>query len=357
MKPRVIFRTSCLMVAFLPLGTGLSAQTRGLDFRYGRWWPDGGAVSESYSATYYRPWIGPLDLGLGVMHLNERALPAGRTQSGGQVSLALGRGGGGLYAVGSAGLAMRHVGGNLDGVWSAGMGYALQALSFVSLSGEVRYRVEKDNWSAAFWRFDPALDRRGWQIQGGLALHFGGGRSTPNVPRPRRPTRTDDGPSTTASSGGRTPEFAPPSESEVEKIARSSGASKSSAEVAASIVQTAIKVMGTPYEWGGTDENGFDCSGLIQFAYGENGVILPRVSRDQARTGTRVNARVPDLRPGDILGFSVERSSRITHVGLYVGDGQFIHSSSRGVSISSLISTDPNSRWWQSRWVVVRRIL
>ncbi len=356
MKARNIFPIGCLAAALLPFGTGVSAQTRGLEFRYGRWWRDA-TVGEVYSATYYKPWLGPFDLGIGVTHLDDQGLPNGRTQSGGQLSLALGRAGGGLFAVGTGGVTMRHQGGDLYGTWSAGMGYALQPLSFVTLSGGVRYRVEKGNWSRAFWRFDPALDRRGWEIQGGLALHFGGGSRTPNVPRPRRPTRTDNGGPSASSSAERTPEFAPPSESDVEKIARSSGASKSSAEVAASVVQTAIDVMGTPYQWGGTDENGFDCSGLIQYAYAESGVILPRVSRDQTRTGSRVNARVADLRPGDILGFSVERSSRITHVGLYIGDGQFIHSSSRGVSISSLISTDPNSRWWQSRWVVARRIL
>ena len=343
------------MAAFPPLGAGVSAQTRGLEFHYGRWWRDA-TVGDVYSATYYKPWLGPFDLGMGGMHLDDRGVPNGGTQSGGQVSLALGRGGGGLFAVGTGGLAMRHQGGNFNGTWSAGMGYALQ-LSFVTLSGEVRYRVEKDNWSSAFWRYDPALDRRGWEIKGGLSLHFGGGSSAPNIPRPPRPTRTDGGGPSTSSSAGGTPEYAPPSESDVEKMARSSGASKSSAEIAASVVQNAIDAMGTPYRWGGTDENGFDCSGLIQYAYGESGVILPRVSRDQVRTGSRVNARVADLRPGDILGFSVERSSRITHVGLYVGDGQFIHSSSRGVSISSLISMDPNSRWWQNRWVVARRIL
>ncbi len=356
MKRRSILSVGCLVAAFLPFGDGVSAQTRGLEFRYGRWWRDA-TVGEVYSATYYKPWLGPFDLGIGVMHLDDQGLPNGRTQSGGQLSLALGRAGGGLFAVGTGGVTMRHQGGDLYGTWSAGMGYALQPLSFVTLSGGVRYRVEKGDWSRAFWRFDPALDRRGWEIQGGLALHFGGGSRTPNVPRPRRPTRTDNGGPSASSSAERTPEFAPPSESDVEKIARSSGASKSSAEVAASVVQTAIDVMGTPYQWGGTDENGFDCSGLIQYAYAESGVILPRVSRDQTRTGSRVNARVADLRPGDILGCSVERSSRITHVGLYIGDGQFIHSSSRGVSISSLISTDPNSRWWQSRWIVARRIL
>ncbi len=178
-----------------------------------------------------------------------------------------------------------------------------------------------------------------------MALHFGGGRRS--VRSTRRPGAVTSGASN----------FAPPSESDIGRIARSSGASRSTAAVAASVVQTAIDVMGTPYQWGGTDENGFDCSGLIQYAYGENGIIIPRVSRDQARVGHYVEPRVADLQPGDILAFSVERSSRITHVGLYIGEGKFIHSASRGVAISSLVATDGNSRWWQDRWVSVRRIL
>ena len=346
---------SCLLAALLPFGDDLAAQRADLDFSYGRWWRDG-TVGEIYSFTYYRPWFGPVAIGIGATHLDDRSAALGRTQSGGQLTLAIGRASGGLYAVGSGGLTMRHDGGSLNGVWSAGMGYALRPLSFFTLSGELRYRVEKDTWTEGFWRFDSATDRRGWHLRGGLAVHFGGGRRATPIPRPRRTAASDAGAATeTSRSNGS--EFVPPSESDIKDIARSSGASKPAAKTAANVVQTAIDVMGTPYQWGGTDENGFDCSGLIQYAYGENGIILPRVSRDQTRTGSYVEPRVAYLRPGDILGFSVERSSRITHVGLYIGDGQFIHSASDGVAISSLIATDPNSRWWQRRWVVARRIL
>ena len=114
--------------------------------------------------------------------------------------------------------------------------------------------------------------------------------------------------------------------------------------------------MGTPYVWGGTGDNGFDCSGLIQYAYSEHGIILPRISRDQARYGEYVEPRVGNLQPGDILGFAVT-GGRVSHVGLYVGNGQFIHSSSSGVKLSSLTSTDGDSRWYQQRWVVARRVL
>jgi len=54
------------------------------------------------------------------------------------------------------------------------------------------------------------------------------------------------------------------------------------------VVQTAIESLGTPYTWGGTADNGFDCSGLIQYAYGQHGIRLPRMSRDQAHAGAEV---------------------------------------------------------------------
>jgi cell wall-associated NlpC family hydrolase len=70
----------------------------------------------------------------------------------------------------------------------------------------------------------------------------------------------------------------------------------------------------------------------------------------------QVERRVGALVPGDILGFAVSGGG-ISHVGLYVGGGEFIHSSSAGVRLSSLTATDPDSRWWQQRWVAARRIL
>jgi cell wall-associated NlpC family hydrolase len=117
-------------------------------------------------------------------------------------------------------------------------------------------------------------------------------------------------------------------------------------------VETAVDAIGTPYVWGGTNANGFDCSGLIQFAYAQHGVSLPRVSRDQIRAGRNVVPRIEALLPGDILGFTRSTDRTVSHVGLYVGDGRFIHSSSSGVRLSNL--TDP---YWREHVVAARRVV
>jgi cell wall-associated NlpC family hydrolase len=116
--------------------------------------------------------------------------------------------------------------------------------------------------------------------------------------------------------------------------------------------------MGRPYEYGGTGEDGdgFDCSGLIQYAYAQHGIALPRRSVDQAREGWDVGRDANALLAGDILTFT-NSGGPVTHVGLYIGNGQFIHSASGGVQISLLSPDDPYGRWWYQRWVGARRIL
>jgi cell wall-associated NlpC family hydrolase len=125
-----------------------------------------------------------------------------------------------------------------------------------------------------------------------------------------------------------------------------------------SVIATATDAMGRPYRWGGTgvDGGGFDCSGLIQHAYREHGIALPRTSAEQATEGRSVSRNLGALVPGDLLTFS-NRGGPVSHVGLYLGEGRFIHSASRGVQISILSDQDPYGRWWFKRWVGVRRII
>jgi len=123
------------------------------------------------------------------------------------------------------------------------------------------------------------------------------------------------------------------------------------------VVGTALSAMGTPYLWGGTGPDGFDCSGLIQYTYAQHGVSLPRTSAEQARVGRAVEKRVADLAPGDILTFASDPGGEVSHVGLYLGEGRFIHSANGGVQTSLLKADDPAGGWWYARWVGARRVL
>lgn len=122
--------------------------------------------------------------------------------------------------------------------------------------------------------------------------------------------------------------------------------------VTARVVEIALESIGTPYEWGGTDENGFDCSGLIQFAYAKLGIRVPRRSTAQMRAGSPVAPDPTQLRPGDVLGFSYDSSRSTGHVGLYIGADEFIHSSSSGVRISTL-----DNPYWRQKLVGARRMV
>lgn len=98
------------------------------------------------------------------------------------------------------------------------------------------------------------------------------------------------------------------------------GTADGSADLGAAAVRLARTYRGVPYRWGGTDPStGLDCSGFVQLVYGELGVDLPRVSRQQATAGRAV-ASLADARPGDLVFFG----SPVHHVGIYVGDGKMI---------------------------------
>jgi cell wall-associated NlpC family hydrolase len=90
------------------------------------------------------------------------------------------------------------------------------------------------------------------------------------------------------------------------------------------IVSTAESFIGVPYSWGGTSpQQGFDCSGLTMAVYKLNGLKLPRSSKDQFSVGTPISQR--QLSRGDLVFFATSQGNKVTHVGIYMGYGQFIH--------------------------------
>ncbi|MFF2448497.1 NlpC/P60 family protein [Neobacillus sp. NPDC058068] len=100
--------------------------------------------------------------------------------------------------------------------------------------------------------------------------------------------------------------------------------STTSNATASAVIAEAKKYLGVPYVWGGTTPSGFDCSGFTSYVYRSVGINLPRVSRDQQNVGTRISPS--QVQPGDL----VFRGSPAYHVGIYIGNGQYIHAPQTG---------------------------
>jgi cell wall-associated NlpC family hydrolase len=148
---------------------------------------------------------------------------------------------------------------------------------------------------------------------------------------------------------------------------RSSGAGSSTSAVriprspaptaaAARVLETAGQYVGVRYTWGGnTPESGFDCSGFTRYVFAQQGVQLPRTSREQSRAGQQVALDFAALLPGDILLFA-EPDEAISHVAIYVGDGRIIHSSSALGGVNYLDLGGDRGAWYVQNMVAVRRI-
>jgi len=95
-----------------------------------------------------------------------------------------------------------------------------------------------------------------------------------------------------------------------------------------SLVTVARAQIGTKYVLGGTTPKGFDCSGLVRYVMAALKVELPRTAAQQARTGLEIDRDRSNLRPGDLLTFGKRGKSGVSHIGIYVGNGRYIHASS-----------------------------
>lgn len=119
--------------------------------------------------------------------------------------------------------------------------------------------------------------------------------------------------------------------------------------IAEEVIAYSKQFLGTPYAWGGQSPSGFDCSGFAQFVFGHLGIHLERSSFGQYEEGVPVDQSA--LIPGDLVFFS-SNGSGPSHVGIFIGDGQFINVEDRGVVIDSL-----RTSYWSDNYYGARRVI
>lgn len=117
-------------------------------------------------------------------------------------------------------------------------------------------------------------------------------------------------------------------------------------------VKHALAVIGSPYRFGGTSPAGFDCSGLVRYSFGLAGLELPRDTREQRRS-SRLLGRDEQPRAGDLLFFKRGRRDNNLHVGIYLGEGRFVHSPSRGGAVRIERLDDAH---WRRTFIDARRV-
>jgi cell wall-associated NlpC family hydrolase len=125
---------------------------------------------------------------------------------------------------------------------------------------------------------------------------------------------------------------------------------RASDAVASKAIVHAREMLGKPYKYAGDTPAGFDCSGLVKYSYGRAGIAMPRDTQSQRRMSVLVSVR--SLREGDLLFFDQE-GKKTSHVGMYIGNGRFIHAPSSG----GKVRTDSlSAEFWKKHFVEARRV-
>ena len=134
-------------------------------------------------------------------------------------------------------------------------------------------------------------------------------------------------------------------------ISKNSPVNEPNSATASAVITSAKQYMGVPYVWGGSTPSGFDCSGFTQYVMKQNGITIPRTAAEQFATGTAVDKSA--LKIGDLVFFTTYKAGA-SHVGFYMGNGQFIHASSAGskVTISSL-----DEKYYTEKYIGARRYI
>ncbi|MHB8062543.1 MAG: C40 family peptidase [Ruminiclostridium sp.] len=191
-----------------------------------------------------------------------------------------------------------------------------------------------------------------------VTLSSRGGTTTKNSTSASKPTVTTSAKSTTSNNAKISTRKATTNKAnrttktvtKPKSTSTSRGASTASSSKASALISTAKSFMGVSYVWGGTTPSGFDCSGFTQYVLKKNGISVPRTASEQYNIGTSVSKS--KLRVGDLVFFTTYKAGA-SHLGFYIGNGNFIHaSSSKGVTISSLSNT-----YYTSHYIGARRII
>jgi cell wall-associated NlpC family hydrolase len=119
-------------------------------------------------------------------------------------------------------------------------------------------------------------------------------------------------------------------------------------KIAQQLTRSALRFIGVPYVFGGTSTSGFDCSGYVQHVFASLGVSLPRTADAQYYAGSKINGQ---MKAGDLVFFQTYAPGP-SHVGIYLGNNNFVHASSHGVMVSSL-----SDSYWAARYIGAKRLL
>lgn len=130
-------------------------------------------------------------------------------------------------------------------------------------------------------------------------------------------------------------------------------ASQAVTDTASGLVTTAFGFLGVPYKFGGTNaETGIDCSALVMLIYKESlGMVLPRTAAEQAKASQSIDEK--DLKPGDLVFYNTMKRT-FSHVGIYIGDGKFIHAPRTGAIVRV---EEMDQTYWKKRFDGARRVI
>jgi cell wall-associated NlpC family hydrolase len=237
-----------------------------------------------------------------------------------------------LAGVGGRVLSGAHTG--AAATWGYGVGARAPLGAVLNLEGEIRYREPVGK-----------LDVDAGQ-NAGMEFRFGGSvRMGRAAPRTRIPAAVPF------------PRSIPASLSNASSTAGTATAA-ARRRVAERALDTADDYLGVRYTWGGNDpQEGFDCSGFVRFVFARQGIVLPRVSRDQAQMGMALPLDIAVLEPGDLIAFAPEPGSPIDHIAIYAGEGRIIHSSSSGYGVRFDDLYSERGRWYREHMVAARRVI